>query len=154
MKKIVFILLFMIFINVNAKVNVSLFYGEGCPYCKNFEEFAYKNSEKYDFNLIKYEVWSNKKNNDLLKKVASKFGDTDIGIPYIVIGNKRIIGWTSAKTKLFVDLINKQKEYEMCDIINDNSCTKDSGTNISIFKGTVFATYIKNYATIVLNLFG
>ena len=155
MKKLIFILCFFIFINVNAKVNVYLFYGDGCPHCTHFEEFVENNMEKYGFEVTKYEVWYNKGNKNLLNNVAQKFNDQKYGVPYIVVGNKRIIGWNETKTREFVDLVIKNKEYKYCDIVKEENCTKDTEGTLRIDNNEkkIIFSYLKKYISLVLNLF-
>lgn len=78
-----------------APVNVYLFYGEGCGYCKAAMEYFNSLEEEYGymFDVVKYETWSNTENQNLLKETAAKMGDTVNGVPYIVIGKKSFGGY-------------------------------------------------------------
>ena len=86
-------------LNVNAdelpeitdheKVTIYIFRGNGCGYCKNALTYFNDNADKYSdyFEVKTYEVWENSYNNELLKAVAEKMGDTLGGVPYIIIGD-------------------------------------------------------------------
>ena len=122
-KILVFITLLLIIpIKVNAKVNMYLFYGDGCPHCAEEEKFfeSYlENAE--DVSLIKFEVWHSKENQELLSKVQSAINNHSNGVPYLIIGNKPIVGYyegitdeqikntveKTKKNKKIVDLVQK-----------------------------------------------
>lgn len=77
------------------KINVYIFWGNGCGYCEaaiNFFESIEDEYGKY-FNLVKYEVWYEKDNNTLKENVAAYFGDDVTGVPYIVIGDETFGGY-------------------------------------------------------------
>lgn len=78
------------------KVNIYLFKGDGCPHCADAETYfnSLSDEEKNKFNLVKYEVWYNETNKELLDKVAEKLEETVTGVPYIVVGEKTFSGFT------------------------------------------------------------
>lgn len=90
-------LIILIPFNVAAreKINVYLFKGATCGYCAAFLEYVDNLDEEYKnyFNLVEYEVWNDATNNKNMKKVARYFNDNLKGVPYIVIGNKRLNGF-------------------------------------------------------------
>ena len=79
------------------KINVYLFWGDGCGYCEAAKEFFASIEEEYDdyYNLVEYEVWYNKDNNELKENVAAYFNDDVTGVPYIIIGDKTFGGYSS-----------------------------------------------------------
>lgn len=100
-----FLILFLTFIivpyNVSAeeRVNIHLFYGEGCPHCAHEKEFLDEYlKDKDNVKLYKYEVWSNKDNQELLEKVQEKLNNKSSGVPYTVIGDKVIVGYSDGTT--------------------------------------------------------
>lgn len=105
MKKILLILtMFLIipFAKVNAQtVDVTMFYGNGCPHCAKEEKYL-KVLEKQlgqNINVQTYEVWDNKENNELLTKVRTTLNDKDEGVPFTVIGNKTFNGFSDKIAK-------------------------------------------------------
>lgn len=138
MKKIIlFLTCFLLFINVKAENKIYVFYGNECPVCKKLEQ--YLKTKKYEINY--YETWNNEENNSLLEQIAIKFQDRNYGVPYIVIGNKRIIGFNQ-KTK---DKIKYLVEKDSCDIVEDtinktNKCNK--GINLDNKIKVSFLGYI------------
>lgn len=112
MKKIIVLLVSLfLFINVKANDKIYLFYGDECPVCEITEKYL----EKTKYDVIYYETWNNTENRELLEKIADKFGDQKYGVPYMVIGNQRIIG--------FNDNVKEQIDYLMkkdtCDLVYD-----------------------------------
>lgn len=149
-KLLLFIILFLLVpLKVNATVNMYLFYGDGCPHCAEEEKFleTYLN-EVEDVSLIKFEVWHSKDNQELLSKVQNAINNHANGVPYLVIGNKPIVGYyenitdeqiknTVEKTKSkkkFVDLVQKViDEEEITDVDKKNSkIGKDDKTDENI----------------------
>lgn len=78
------------------KINVYLFWGDGCPHCEHAKDFFSNNSEysRY-YNLIDYEVWYNSDNRELMSKIANEFEVSGNGVPFIVIGDKYFSGYSS-----------------------------------------------------------
>src|SRR5574344_377939 len=70
------------------KVNVYLFWGNGCPHCEIAKMFFNKIKNNFDFNLNLLEVWDNPKNEEILNKVSDELGVPADTVPYIVIGDK------------------------------------------------------------------
>ena len=97
---IVFMFLFITFgVNANESVNIYLFYGDGCPHCAALEEYL-NNEYSSDKNVIvyKYEVWNNKENQELWKKVENITGEEAKGVPYFVIGDEIYQGYSAGST--------------------------------------------------------
>lgn len=107
MKKIIlFIIAFLMFIPIvkaEAKefkeINIYLFYGESCPHCKKEKAFLDDYlKDKTNIHLYTYEVWNNKKNANLMEKVSEKLEIEVSGVPYLVIGNNVVQGYTKDST--------------------------------------------------------
>ena len=97
------ILLFSFFIasDVHAKednkVTLYLFYGDGCPHCANEKEFLKDLEKDFDsLEIVKYEVWYNKDNQDLLEKVKKDLEIDKNGVPITIIGETVIFGYTDS----------------------------------------------------------
>ena len=107
MKKFIFtICLLLLFIPcmVNAKdkdkIKVYIFYGDGCPHCHNAMEFFKSIEEEYGkyFELVSYETWYSSTNNKLMLSAAEALNTdtTNLGVPYIIIGDKTFLGYTES----------------------------------------------------------
>ena len=122
MKKIKALFLFIILLilcplSVKAEdINIHLFYGDGCPHCAEEEEFLneYLNEET-GINLIKYEVWYNADNQDLYGRVQEALNEKVNGIPYLIIGEKSITGYSSGITdnqiKKYINYYKNSEDY-------------------------------------------
>ena len=98
---LLFLLLMLIPISVNAqtKYNLYLFYGETCPHCADEEEFLESYLGIYDnVELVRYEVWNSKDNRELMVKVQNELNNHASGVPYLVIGDKVIVGYLDGTT--------------------------------------------------------
>lgn len=116
--------------NLSAKsVNVYLFYGKTCPHCE--EELDYLNSvkEKYDLNIIKYEVWYDEENKELMHQVASFLDVNAHGVPFTIIDNTPIFGYSKGITddtfKYHIKLASK------------NNFVDKVGIKLGLVKGTL-----------------
>lgn len=99
MKKIIYVFTFLFLlipfsVSANEKVNIYLFYGDGCPHCSALEEYL---DEEYstdkDVKVYKYEVWNDSNNQTLWQKVADVTGEEAKGVPYFVIGKEVLQGY-------------------------------------------------------------
>lgn len=130
------------FAKENKKVNVYMFRGEGCPHCEEaiewFENTLNKDneySEKYE--LVKYEVWYNEENNELMSEVANELGTEASGVPFIVIGDKYFSGFSStespAEIKAAIDEYYNNSDYQdIVKAVKSGSSIKKEKENSSI----------------------
>lgn len=103
---LIFVVAFMIFQSscyAKSKVNVYVFRGEGCPHCEEAIEWfdnTLSNDEEYSkyYKLVKYEVWYDETNNELMKSVAKELGTEASGVPFIVVGEKYFSGFSSTSS--------------------------------------------------------
>lgn len=97
-KLLLVVFIFFISLNVSAKdkIRLYLFYGDGCPHCAEEESSLLPEIEKdEDIEIIKYEVWYDKDNSKLLDSVTKTFQSRS-GVPYNVIGDTTIIGYSDS----------------------------------------------------------
>lgn len=102
MKKIIYVFTFLFLlipfsVSANEKVNIYLFYGDGCPHCSALEEYL---DEEYstdkDVKVYKYEVWNDSNNQTLWQKAADVTGEEAKGVPYFVIGKEVLQGYSAS----------------------------------------------------------
>jgi thiol-disulfide isomerase/thioredoxin len=73
---------------------VTLFWGEGCPHCEREKAFLKELKKKHlDLAVRDYEVWKNKENAALYKKVLSASGVKQAGVPTTVVGTAVFMGF-------------------------------------------------------------
>ncbi|MBW2966476.1 cytochrome c biogenesis protein, partial [Candidatus Woesearchaeota archaeon] len=111
MKRIIFflVILFLIFSSVVSAetivdhsvegheeiVDVIYFYGTGCPHCSRLELFLDDIEDKYNLNIVGYEVYQNQTNRELATKLAEEYGDSFRGVPITFIGDKIFVGFSN-----------------------------------------------------------
>ena len=71
-------------------VTIYLFRGNGCPHCEHAMEFLESIADDYPYlEIISYEVWYNKENQELLEAVSNELGiEFSTSVPFIIIGNE------------------------------------------------------------------
>jgi len=116
------------------KINMYLFWGEGCPHCKKEKEFLQDLvKENDDLVLYDYEVYNNSEGRLKLQEAEEKLNLEVGGVPFLVIGNKHIIGFLSAQTtgQEIIRIINDYRESGCYDILNFDAeqCEPDENIN-------------------------
>ena len=130
MKKIKYIVLFLLLmvifpLNIKAEsLKIYLFYGDGCPHCADEEKFFESYFEdNNDIELIKYEVWHSKDNQELFVKVQDKLNNHASGVPYLIIGKDVIVGYMEDVTNYQIEDTIKEyrsskKKYDVIEELN------------------------------------
>lgn len=120
MKKIIFLIILLLFIpKVNA-LDIHLFYSELCSTCEEEIEFLKEYQKEADINIIYYETTRNKENDELLTNVRKALNNNDKTVPYTVIGATGITGFNETVknqikaayeyyTNEFVDIVDVVK---------------------------------------------
>ena len=132
------------------KVNVYLFRGKGCTHCKRFLTFIESITEEYGkyFNLISYEVWYNEENAALMENVKEYLHVYKDGVPFIVIGDNKYIGFGDADgekiKKAIMDEYNSKKRYDVLVEMNKPEKTDSKIIFISLSLCIIAAYIIKS----------
>ena len=88
---------FSVFAKEDDKITLYFFHGDGCPHCAEETKYLDTIESKYDnFEIVKYEVWYNSENADLLHKVEEAFNITRSGVPTTIIGDVVIVGYSES----------------------------------------------------------
>lgn len=121
-KKIIifFILLFIPFIlEAKGKIDMYLFYGQECPHCEEMREFLNEYlKDNSNVTLHEYEVWHNENNKSLFQKVQNKLNVKRSSVPYLVISDKVIIGYSQELTdESIISSVNYYKKTEYKDYV-------------------------------------
>lgn len=102
MKKLL-LLFFLFFLPIKVftleEVDVILFYGESCPHCEAEMEFLESIEEKYNLNIIKYEVWGSSENMELLREALEVRDYSYMGVPVTIVGEKLFVGYGDYSAK-------------------------------------------------------
>lgn len=153
---ITLILLTIPIINVEAatRVNIYVFYGDGCSYCHNLlnylDDLENDNNYNYMFETKKYEVWSNKTNKEIMKRVEEHFGVSRGAVPFYIIGNEYFYGFDSERTpEVLKTKIKYMYENNVKDVVSkylNTSTTKTTTTTINYTTTYKVDTTTKNNA--------
>ncbi len=85
--------------NALNKLNIYLFWGNGCPHCAKEKTFLSKILPDYPtVTLNQYEVYYNSNNAELMQKVADKINVDAGGIPFLIIGDQEFVGYGEGAT--------------------------------------------------------
>ena len=96
----------------DGKVNIYLFWGDGCPHCKEEKLFLKSIENEYGnlFNVYEFEVWHNEENEKIMKEFGKAMDDNLTGVPYTIIGKESIKGFNGSKKEQILDaIINESK---------------------------------------------
>ena len=105
---------------IQDPINIYLFWGDGCGACANLKEFFNNLDDSYNkyFNLIKYEVWYNDENYELMHKVGDYLNQTYYAVPFLVVGDEIIIGADDAKKEYILERIVEEYNNDRYDVMN------------------------------------
>lgn len=79
---------------------VTLFWGEGCPHCEKEKEFLKGLVRKHPGMIVRdYEVWRNKENAAIYKRILQIAGIKQAGVPCTVVGTAVFMGFNSQTSK-------------------------------------------------------
>lgn len=121
---IVFLFLLLFPLNVFAYqddiITLYLFHGDGCPHCADEINYLDSIDDEYANNLkiVKYEVWHNDSNADLLDKVWDAFSIKRRGVPTTVIGNTIFTGYGPNSGSAIKRAIDFYLENEYVDVVS------------------------------------
>lgn len=89
----------IIYAQGNDVVNIHQFYSKTCPHCAKEERFLDKMEQKYPALIVnRYEITENKNAIKVLVQLGQQL-EVDVGgVPFLVIGNKAIIGYQDDQT--------------------------------------------------------
>lgn len=86
-----------------------LFYWETCPHCKNEEAYIAEFQEKYDFNLVWYEVYYSPENQDLMQEYADHFHTSFNWVPLVIMWEDYFLWESYEKTEELLKKYAKKK---------------------------------------------
>lgn len=102
---------------VKNKVNVYLFWGDGCPHCEDAYEWLNSIKDKYKnfFNLYGFEIWYSDNNRIMAEKMSEKLGNKITGVPFFIIGNQTYSGFNDKSKEELIEIIKEQsnKTYDI-----------------------------------------
>lgn len=89
------------------KVNLYMFWGNGCPYCYKMKDFIDSlDNLKDKYNLYTFESWYNQENAFLLSKFASYLNHAPDYVPYLIIGKQVFTGYNPSMDEKIINAIH------------------------------------------------
>lgn len=83
------------------KLNITLYYGDGCPHCEAASQYLNTIIPTFDETIILYkekEVYYNKENSREMARIAQEKGIKQIGVPFLLIGDDYLVGYRNDQT--------------------------------------------------------
>ena len=114
---------------VKSPVKVYEFYSTSCPHCSALNEWFDSIVEEYGayFTLEKFEVSSSSTNSSLMDEVAKELGTDASGVPFVVIGENYVSGFSEDTTpETIIGYIMEEYEKDENDRINFVSELKEA----------------------------
>lgn len=139
---------------VDKKINIYVFYSRTCIHCAAEEIYLDKlKSEDSSLSIYRYEITDSKENQELMKKVGDLLNTNITTVPYVIIGNRTITGFTEGVSDVSIDsAITYVKEHNVRDLVGEmlgivtpstgGETTNTSSTVTLPFFGTVDASKI------------
>ena len=127
MKKIIrilflFLFFFLLSFPVQAKetdkITIYLFHGKGCPHCAEEQVFLKKYEKNKKVEIVKYEVWYNTENQDLMNQIMKEYGISKGGVPLTVIGDSYFIGYSDSIGKSIDRAVHYYSEGKYRDVVS------------------------------------
>lgn len=118
-----------------GKINVYLFFGDGCPHCKAEKEFLDEFISEYPdlINIYTYEVWYNQDNMNMLYKVGEYMNVEPKNVPFTVIGDNVFQGFSDVTKDQIEKTLLGYLNYKVdVDTYNLPIIGKVDGTNVSL----------------------
>lgn len=85
-------------------VEAYFFYGEGCPHCAKEEAFFESIKDKYPtLEITSFEIYQSRDNVSLMKEVSKALNANANGVPFLIIGDKFLIGYAEGVTNVEIE---------------------------------------------------
>ncbi len=128
---------------IKGKVNVYLFWQNGCPHCALEKPFLKNLSKEYPVNVYLFEI-GDKKNLNLWMDFCKLYNEKPLGVPMTFIGDKHFVGFDKGD-----GLIGNEIESQIKDCIN-NGCVEKA----YYLRGDINNSDFEVYSSLVINLSG
>lgn len=93
------------------RVELTLFWGAGCPHCAAEKEWLVTAAEEYPrLTVTQYEVFHDAGNRALLDRTAERLGFAVTGVPVSIIGDRVWVGWSEEIRDEIVATITRTDE--------------------------------------------
>jgi len=92
------------------KLNIYMFWGDGCVHCKHLKEFFSGIDKEYGqyYKLYAFEVWGSEDNKKLMDRIGGAVGEDPNGVPFLVVGDQTFSGYSETMDKEIKKAIKDQ----------------------------------------------
>ena len=89
------------------KVNIYLFWGNGCGHCEHLFEYLESLDEQIQslYQLYSFETWYDEENNQLMQQFSELSETKATGVPYMIIGDEVFLGYDESINEAIVEAI-------------------------------------------------
>lgn len=97
---------------LDNKINLYVFWGDGCPHCESLGKFLSQLPEEYTslFNLVSFETWNDAEGGKLLKEFGAALKEEAAGVPFFIVGDKVFKGYSERMDDLVKQTIKSAYE--------------------------------------------
>ena len=159
MKKFIkYLFLFILFFTsatlVEAKdATMYFFYGEGCPHCAKEKEFLNEMEVKYpNLEIKRYEVYNNSENKDLMNTYKQKFNVTGMGVPFTVVGDSYVYGYSEIYNEKIENMIREALGLEKISYEENNNDNKDNDSENEEVVPILGKINVKNTSLVLISI--
>ena len=94
------------------KINIYLFWGDGCGYCERLIGFLESLDSEYSkkYNIYLFEVWNSPDNRQMMSNFAGALGHNVSGVPFLIIGDQTFSGFSQSMEQQIKDAITYEYE--------------------------------------------
>ncbi len=96
----------------NNKINIYIFWGEGCPHCEELFTFFENIKLKYGkyFTVYGFEVWKNQENGEIMDQFLMELNGEPKkrSVPYYIIGDQAFSGYISSMDEKLIKIIKNK----------------------------------------------
>jgi cytochrome c biogenesis protein CcdA/thiol-disulfide isomerase/thioredoxin len=116
-----------ILLNANS-LDVSLFFGTGCPHCAKVEPFISKMEEKYPLKVNKYDIYSDLDSVSLFDEISNEYRipPAQRGVPTVFVGDTYFVGDYTIIEGFEEEVTNTFQELAASSIAETNQVTPQS----------------------------
>ncbi len=122
-----------------ASINLTLYYGEGCPHCERTTQTLFKLSNIYNLSIVGKEVYSIPSNNQEMLEAYLRFGmdPSKGGVPTTLVEDRTLV----------IGEITKERWQEILSACRDSGCkegvyTQDSFSESGSIESALFGAAI------------
>lgn len=113
-------------VETESKVTINLFHWNSCSHCQEEKEWLKGLKEKNKDIFINYYEITEESN--LFKSVREALSIPDESVPLTIIGTDYVLGYSGATKTKIMNLIDKYKKLDYCDLVETVKNGEDTST--------------------------